>query len=640
MSKSRLPLSKIFAATATTTLACTAAVAAPAPIPAIVGGEFTQEQLPWITTLLNSHGHASCGGALIHPQWVVTAGHCIEPNVNFSNPDSVRIGALDKTTGGTVVKVTQIVRHTHFATEGTPAARYGRYDIGLLKLERPVSNTPLPLATHRASAGTPVMAFGWGFQDADHTKRTDQLKQLATTVRAHQDCSSRSVLYRDGFELCIDNPDDATGTAQGMCNGDSGSPLVHTVNGRYELAGIVSRETTLRCADGPVVFSDPVAFRHWLSQTTGGDIPALDSTPLPEPTLPPIPSMSWGLDRIDAVGEHKYDQSYTPVGRAGQGVNVYVLDTGVSPHPEFGDRLKPGYDAYDDDADPSDCDGHGTHVAGTIAGTQYGVAPQANIIPIKMTGCKNAAGAAASSAAASSAAEESTMFGRATDWILNNLQTPAVVNMSFELSKRESARTNMRRLLDAGVVVVTAAGNSRNDACEVFPGNMTEVINVAGTDRFDTRGPYSAWGTCVDLFAPGSEIVSANYQGGFMYDTGTSMAAPHVAGAVASYISNTGITDRDKIKAALLAGAAQDQVKGTKGSPNLLLNTGFIPTHQDTAPTATPTSTALPTSPQQPGLTPTTPAPTTHPTAQTGSDQPHRWLTWPWQWPVKWPWTR
>lgn len=560
MKKSTLTHSLV-AGLALTLAAAGGAVAAPGPAPAIVGGELATDDKPWVAALLNTVGSAACGGALIAPQWVLTAGHCMEPNPNFPHPASVRIGSLDKTTGGEVVKVVERYRHTNFTTEGTPASRKGRYDIGLLKLEKPVTNQPIPLATTRAAAGDAVTAFGWGFQDADFKQRTDKLKKLQTTVLDHNECGNRSVLYRSGYELCINNPADPQGKLQGMCNGDSGSPLPKMVNGRWELVGIVSRETTLRCADGPTVFSDAVAFRHWISKTTNGAVPALDSAPLPAPTAPPIPALSWGLDRIDSDGRKNYDQSYTAPGNQGAGVNVYVLDTGVSPHPEFGDRLKPGYDAADDDNDPSDCHGHGTHVAGTVAGTKYGVAPKANIIPVKVTDC-NASGAPGT-------------LKRATDWILNNLQQPAVVNLSLAFTSQEAA-DQAQRLVDAGLTVIAASGNSRQDACDSKLGANREIVTVSAVDRFNTRGAYSAWGTCVDLFAPGSEIPSANYEGGFMFDTGTSMAAPHVAGAAAAYMSTSGVTDRKAVVKAILDNTENGVVKGGKGSPNKLLNVTFI----------------------------------------------------------------
>lgn len=585
----------------------TSAVAAPGPAPAIVGGEISTEEKPWIASLLNTVGTSACGGALIAPQWVLTAGHCVQPNENFPHPDAVRIGSLDKTKGGTVVKAIKRYRHTNFSVEGTPESRKGRYDIGLIKLERPVDNELLPLATTRASVGDDVLALGWGFQDPDFKQRTDKLKQLNTSVLDHNSCASRSIIYRKGYEMCINNPADANGKLQGMCNGDSGTPLPKMVNGRWELVGIVSRETTLRCADGPTVFTDAVVFRHWISKVTNGAVPALDSKPLPAPIDPPIPPMSWGLDRIDSDGKTEYDQSYTPPGTAGEGVNVYVLDTGVSPHPEFGDRLKPGYNAADDNNDASDCNGHGTHVAGTVAGTKYGVAPKANIIPIKVTDCE--------------ANGQSGTLKRATDWLIKNMKQPAVVNLSLGFTS-QTANKQAQRLLDAGATVIAASGNSREDACESPMGANRDIVSVSSVDRFNARSPFSAWGTCVDLFAPGSEIVAANYKGGFMYDSGTSMASPHVAGVAAAYMSTTGITDRKKVVKAILDNTENGVVTGGKGSPNKLLNTRFI--GGGTTPTAAPTTVAPTTAPttDTPTTAPTTVAPTTAPTTDTPTTAP------------------
>lgn len=582
-------------------LALAATSLAALPSAAIVGGGIQEEELPWIASLLNSRGHSSCGAALIAPEWVITAAHCTNTNPNFPHPHAVRVGSLDKTQGGEVVKVVERHQHPNFTTEGTPASRKGRYDIALLKIERPLDTPTLPLAESAAPDGSPVRALGWGFQDADFEKRTDVLKFLETSILPDQDCADRSIIYRGAFEACIDNPADAAGVNQGMCNGDSGSPLPRMVNGRWELVGIVSRETTLRCADGPTVFTDPTAFRHWISKTTGGEIPANGAQPLPEPYDPPIPSMSWGLDRIDAAPGTTLDSSYTVPGNGGEGVNIYIVDTGVSPHPDFGDRLKQGYNAFDDNTDASDCDGHGTHVAGTAAGTKFGVAPRANIIPVRLTDCDGTG--------------DKESVERAFEWLNNNVKQPAIINLSFGRSITDEADARAQKLLDKGYILVSAAGNSRQDACENSPGHIPDVINVASTDKYDARSSFSAWGTCVDLFGPGSGIPSSKWTGGYMFDSGTSMAAPHVSGVLAAYIGMTGETDRAKVTKALLDGAQRVEVTGGKGSPNLMVNTGFVPTGD--APSPEPTTpeptTPEPTTPEPTTPEPTTPEPTTPP---------------------------
>ncbi len=231
---------------------------------------------------------------------------------------------------------------------------------------------------------------------------------------------------------------------------------------------------------------------------------------------------TWGLDRIDQAakqldGNYRYD--YT-----GAGVDVYIIDTGIRlDHSEFTDRITAG--AYAETfTSVSDCDGHGTHVAGSAAGTNYGVAKAANIIPIKVLGCDGTG-------------TNSDVLA-AIAWIINRhtSNTPAVVNLSLGGGPSSTVDSAIQSLIDDGVVTVVAAGNDGLNACNYSPARAPNAITVGNTTTDDEDALSSNIGPCVDIFAPGTNIVSASYVGSttaVSTKTGTSMAAPHVAGAAA-----------------------------------------------------------------------------------------------------------
>jgi subtilisin family serine protease len=229
---------------------------------------------------------------------------------------------------------------------------------------------------------------------------------------------------------------------------------------------------------------------------------------------------TWGIDRIDQVAL-PLDGSYTDRSN-GAGVTAYIIDTGVAAHSEFGARLASGIDVYDNDADATDCHGHGTHVAGTVGGTTYGVADATTIVPVKVFGC--------------SGSTSTATIVAGINWVLTEHTSgdPAVANLSLGGGPSSSMDAAVRSLVEAGIITAVAAGNSNANACYYSPAREPRVITVGSTTSSDTRSSFSNFGSCLDIFAPGSSITSAWYTGGTNTISGTSMASPHVAGAAAS----------------------------------------------------------------------------------------------------------
>lgn len=262
----------------------------------------------------------------------------------------------------------------------------------------------------------------------------------------------------------------------------------------------------------------------------------------------------WGLDRLDQVNL-PLDNRFTYPDSAGAGVPVYVVDTGVQPNPGFGSRLASGFTDITDGYGTTDCGGngtgHGTHVAGTVASTLYGVAKLATIVPVRVLDC--------------SGAGSTTTVIAGLDWIAAHHVAggPGVVNMSLSGPLSTTLNTAVAGLVADGLTVVVAAGNSDANSCSASPASAPAALTIGATDQSDRRATFSDWGPCVDMFAPGVSIVSlsAANPGGTTTMSGTSMAAPHVAGIAALYLGAYPSASPDQVTAAL-TGVAEPVVTG------------------------------------------------------------------------------
>ncbi|WP_322976469.1 S8 family peptidase [Acinetobacter pittii] len=266
----------------------------------------------------------------------------------------------------------------------------------------------------------------------------------------------------------------------------------------------------------------------------------------------------WGLDRIDQKNL-PLDSAYSYL-QTGSGTTAYIVDTGIlSTHQQFSGRVLSGYTAISDGNGTSDCHGHGTHVAGTVGGSTYGVAKNVSLVPIRILGCDG------------SGASSNVIAG--LDWILKNGKKPAVVNMSLGGEANASLDSAVENLFNNGYVMVVAAGNSNTDACSSSPARVSKAITVAATDSTDTRASYSNYGSCVDIFAPGSQINSSwiGSNTATKVLNGTSMATPHVVGVVAEMLQSTPTAAPQTISTNLLNQASNNVVKNPSGSPNRLL---------------------------------------------------------------------
>ncbi|MEU5900800.1 MULTISPECIES: S8 family peptidase [Streptomyces] len=270
----------------------------------------------------------------------------------------------------------------------------------------------------------------------------------------------------------------------------------------------------------------------------------------------------WGLDRIDQT-RLPLSGTYTYPDSAGTGVTAYVIDTGVRiSHSEISGRAVNGYDAVDGDNTAQDGNGHGTHVATTIAGKTYGVAKKARIVAVRVLD-NNGSGTTAGVVAG-------------IDWVTSNhaAGAPAVANMSLGGGASTTLDNAVKRSIADGVTYAVAAGNSNTNASTTSPARVPEAVTVGATSNTDARASFSNYGSVLDIFAPGVNIKAGWHTGDTATNTisGTSMAAPHVAGAAAVYLAGHTSATPAQVASALVNGATPSVVTSPgSGSPNRLL---------------------------------------------------------------------
>ncbi|RZS30401.1 peptidase inhibitor I9 [Herbihabitans rhizosphaerae] len=271
---------------------------------------------------------------------------------------------------------------------------------------------------------------------------------------------------------------------------------------------------------------------------------------------------SWGLDRVDQK-DLPLDKKYTYDTKA-DNVTAYIIDTGIrASHKTFEGRVGPGFDAVDGDDDPADGHGHGTHVAGTVGGAEYGLAKGVKLSGVRVLDDQG------------SGSTDGVVKG--IDWVAQNAKAPSVANMSLGGPADQALDDAVKGAVAKGITFAVAAGNSSDDASGYSPARVEEALTVAASDDKDAQAEFSSFGSVVDIYAPGVDITSAGNTDDTGTDTmsGTSMASPHVAGAAALYLAANPDAKPDAVAKALTDAATPDKITNPgEGTPNKLLYTG------------------------------------------------------------------
>ncbi|MER7047668.1 S8 family peptidase [Streptomyces jumonjinensis] len=262
----------------------------------------------------------------------------------------------------------------------------------------------------------------------------------------------------------------------------------------------------------------------------------------------------WGLDRIDQRSGRNSTYTY---GGTGAGVTAYIIDSGIDPgHPDFGGRARNVFDAFGGNG--QDCNGHGTHVAGTVGGSTYGVAKGVQLRGVKVLNCQGSGSFSAIIAG--------------FDWVRQNAVKPAVANASLGGGYSAALNNAATALANSGVHTTVAAGNSNQDACNFSPASAPGALSIAASDSGDNKASFSNYGQCADLYGPGVNIVSTRMGGGTTSMSGTSMAAPHVAGVAALYKSAYGDASSPTVNNWVINNSTANAIRGNiAGTPNRLL---------------------------------------------------------------------
>jgi subtilisin family serine protease len=360
---------------------------------------------------------------------------------------------------------------------------------------------------------------------------------------------------RDSYIVVL-KPD----TARSAAAAPSSRPLVATV--AQELS---------RAHDGAVTSVYQYALKGFAAQLTADQAEALTNDPRVAyveqdqvfHTLATQTPATWGLDRVDQR-DLPLNNTYT-YNQTGQGVQAYIIDTGIrASHQEFAGRIGNGFTSVNDGNGTNDCNGHGTHVAGTVGGTTYGLAKQVTLHAVRVLSCSG------------SGSNAGVIAG--VDWVTQNHGSPAVANMSLGGGVSTALDQAVANSISSGVSYAIAAGNSNANACNFSPARVASANTVGATTNTDARSSFSNFGTCVDIFAPGSNITSSWNTSDSATNTisGTSMATPHVAGALALYLQTNPGASPATATAALINNSTPNKVTnpGT-GSPNRLLFSVF-----------------------------------------------------------------